>query len=356
MLFTLPPTTLYARDNHGKIREWTITNKRDHITISHGLQGGAHQETVENIPVGKANRTVQEQIESRINSRITKQLQKGYKRTIDEAKESRTNALGLYRPMKAQLLKNNLKLDISHGYIQIKYNGHRCLITKQNNKMIAYSSNGKIIESIGHILKSIVIPEGMTIDGELYAHGHTLQEIGSWIKRKQANSYRLEFHAYDLISNEIFSKRLYNLQEVNLGEAAHVVPTWNKQEIISIQKKMDEVREDGYEGLIVRIDTAGYEDGKRSKSVLKIKKWMDDEFLVLNVHLSDKGRPVLTCRTKWNTLFDVTPPGTFEEKQHVYDNITSYIGTTVRCEFESYTKDNIPFQPIAIMWRNKDEE
>lgn len=356
MLFEIPETALYMKDAKGIVREWKIQQNGGDIVIHHGVVNGQQQQVRETVKQGKAARTLQQQIESRINSRINKQELKGYKRTLEEALAGRTNALGLYRPMLAQSYQKVKNVSIENSWVQMKYDGCRMLVTKQNGKLLAYSRNGKIMENIDHILNGINIPEGTTLDGECYAHGHSLQEVVSWIKRKQANTYRLEYHIYDLVSSEIFANRLEILRSYQYGQMAHLVPTQHISEIDSIQKQFSKAKETGYEGLILRTDVAGYEDGKRSKSLLKIKQFLDDEFTVIEIEKSDKNRTVVTCLARNGKTFKVSPPGTLPERLKVYDNYEFYIGKTLRIEYSVLTADGIPFHGVATEWRDKGME
>lgn len=367
MLFNefIQPTILYQQDAKGAIREWTISNDNVDIVITYGTLHGAMQEIRETITRGKASRNIIAQIQSRMESRINKQLLKGYKYSIEEAQAGRSNALGFIQPMLALPIQKVKDVDLSNAWVQMKYDGNRCLITKQGSTLIAYTKNGKIIDTIGHILSSIDIPDGTTLDGELYCHGYALQKVVSWVKRKQANTYRLKYHIYDIVSSQPFEERLDMLRALQIGQMAEIVPTWHISEIDSIQNQFIMARDEGYEGLIVRTNeyrsnrklrTAGYEDGKRSKSLLKVKQFLDDEFKVTNIERSEKGRTVCWCLAKNGKPFKVSPPGTFEERQRVYDEAEKYVFKTLRVEYSILTADGIPFHGVATEWRNKEAE
>lgn len=359
MLFEIGKTFLYQMDAKGAIRIWMIWQEESEIVIQHGLMHGALQTIREPIYKGKAARSLQQQIESRINSRIHKQELKGYKRTEEEAREGKSNILGLEKPMLAMPIKKVRGVDIKQSWVQTKYDGNRCLIKRQNGKLIAYSRYGKVIHTIDHILRGIDIPEGTTLDGELYHHGTPLNTIRSWVSKKQANTYLLRYHAYDIMTNAMFHDRFVALQDFSLGNMVQIAPTKHFSEIDSIQNQLDEVREDGYEGVILRLDIAGYEDGKRSKSLIKVKAWLDAEFKVVEVTKADKsGYTVLTCVTDTGHRFGVTPPGTHKERLEVYENWEKYYGKYLTCEFANWTSTNkpVPFQPVGIAWRFYDDE
>lgn len=346
---------LYKLDNKKQIRIWTIDPTDYGLRIEHGVLGGAMQEKYEQIGNGKAGRSLDDQIKSRINSRVVNQLAKGYKYSIEEANKGATNQLGLGRPMLAQPIKTIKKIDWTEAYVQFKYDGHRCLITKKNGMLIAYSRNGKIIESIDHILENLKVPEGYTLDGELYCHGETLQTIASWVKRKQADSAKLKYHVYDAMIDIPYAERytyLHSIQADNLI----IVPTTPVFDLPTVMSMFPLAIDQGYEGLILRQGSTGYEESKRSKSLIKIKQFLDDEFYVTDITQSADGWGVLQCITDKGKEFSVSAPGTMEMKRQVLDDKLMYINKFIKIEYANLTPDGIPFHPVAISWRNKNDE
>jgi DNA ligase 1 len=348
---------MFIKDNKGATREWSISQDDQDIVIRYGQLGGSIQEKREYIPHGKVNRTVQEQIDLQINSRVSRQRDRGYVDTIEEAKKGATNSLGLAKPMLAQKL-DRVNVDLSRVFLQSKLDGNRCLITKQNGKVIPYSRNGKIIAAdLSHITSGLKLEEGQTIDGELYKHGESLQTIVSWIKRDQENTKKLKFHAYDLIEDKDYLTRMYNMIDI-IGDHSSVtpVPTIEASGIEQINKHHRNWLNMGYEGTIIRLPDHGYEAGKRSKSLLKLKTFLDDEFQIVDIHESKDGWGILECEIGNGKTFRVTAPGTMEDKMEVFDNAEFYIGEMVKVEYSQLTRDGIPFHPVAIMFRNPKEE
>ena len=341
--------TLYMMDNNGSIRVWQIFPTDTGLEIRHGIEGGAFQTKVETIPRGKVNRTLEEQISLQIQSRINKQIDKGYSFSREEALKRPTNSLGLVKPMLAHKYRD-VQVDFKRGvYVQRKYDGNRCIIHNRDGEIVAYSRNGKLITSISHILSTIEMPVGHSIDGELYAHGRTLQEIVSFVKREQAESQSLKFHAYDYVSNESFAERKDRLSFVKGN--IELVPTYfvtREDEMLDYHQQF---RDEGYEGTMIRLQGAGYEDGKRSKQLLKVKELQDDEFLVIDVSPSKDNFGILHCVMPSGKYFKVTAPGTHFDKQFVLTNKEDYIGKKVTVEYAYLTEDGIPFHPVAKVWR-----
>jgi DNA ligase 1 len=346
-------TKLYIKDNKGSMREWSIGQDEQDIVIRFGQVGGAIQEKREHVPYGKVNRTIEEQIELQISSRISRQRDKGYVDSIEEAKKGPTNQLGLRKPMLAQRL-DRVIVNLNDVLIQKKYDGNRCCITRQNGMIVPYSRNGKIIAAdLSHITRHLKLDEGQTIDGELYCHGEKLQTIVSWIKRDQPDTKRLKFHAYDLMDDRHYDARMYDLIDI-LGTQTNseFVPTVRASGMEQIMRYHRNAIADGYEGTIIRLPGFGYEAGKRSRSLLKLKTFLDSEFEVVDIHESKDGWAILECEIPDGGTFRVTAPGTMEDKIEVFYNAEFYIGETVHVEFAYYTKDGKPFHPVATAFRN----
>jgi ATP-dependent DNA ligase len=352
MLYEIEKQELFYLGADGKMRHWTISVSGYQLVIMHGHLNGAMQTQYETISVGKAGRSQHQQIISRMRSRVNAQKLKGYKDTIEEAALGPSNVLSLKKPMLAQVWQKVKGIDTTNALVQHKYDGNRCLVTKQNGELKAYTRNGKYIETIDHILAGMQLDEGQTIDGELYCHGATLQEIVSWIKRKQPNTQKLRYHVYDMISDDVFMERYYALKELELGDYTSIVPTWTFESIASLPARLAQARDDGYEGLIVRLDGYGYEDAKRSKSLLKVKQFFDCEVEVYDVYRSAKGMPMLKCIMPTGEHFDIVAPGAHQEKEAVLNNPLYYIHKPLTIEYSAITKDGMPFHPIARRWRD----
>lgn len=355
---------LYKVDNNGKVRVWAIDHHMAQIQIEHGLLKGAKQIETEMVAVNQSGRTLAEQIQSRIESRVNKQLDKGYKYSIEEAKASLgQNAAGLLRPMLAQKFRDVKNLDYSNMWIQSKFNGHRCLITMTENGPVAYSRNGKFIETIPHILAKLQhLALGTTLDGELYVHGIPLQILGSWIRKRQSESSRLRFVCYDVIQPFAYAKRfdfigqhLFGLEGIDVAPSELYVPGR------SINDMMHARIADGYEGLILRHGNTGYEVGKRSQSLVKVKQCLDAEFCIVGVRQSSDGWAIFECYKipgqYHNALvcdsFRVSAPGTMTDKQLAWANRSNLIGKMLTVEFFEWTNDKKPFHPVAIGVRDE---
>lgn len=356
-------TTLYKKDHKGKMRFWAVRALDDGLWFTYGCMGGEILQNDEPIPFGLAGRSQAEQIQLRMESRINSKLDSGYCMSIEEASKGlNTNLLGYAKPMLAKRFDQIKEIDWNGMHVQYKLNGHRCMITNDGGELIAYSRNGKVIETIDSILAGINIPEGVVLDGELYQHGISLQTISSMvrnIKRKdEIDKSGLVFVCYDLVSEVNYSKRRELIKSFELGKKAMLL---NSDRIftdqpLQIKPLLREAKEMGYEGLMLRTDNYGYEIGKRSKGLIKVKTCFDDEFMVFNITKSRDGWGILHMHDKNGNEFRATAPGTHEEKIYVANNPNKFIEKKVNLEYYEVTDKGVPFHPVATMWRNKEDE
>jgi ATP-dependent DNA ligase len=237
-----------------------------------------------------------------------------------------------------------------NSYVQRKYDGNRCIIGNVGDRIVAYSRNGKEIEGITHITDNIRLEEDQFVDGELYCHGESLQTIVSWIKRKQPGTVKLEYVMYDVISPLPFHERLQIVNSIR-GKHCYSADTHKVSNEQKVMEYFETFRKEGYEGAILRVGENGYEDGKRSSSLLKIKAWVDSEFRVTDIQASKDGWAILVCQTYSGKLFTVSCHGTIEYKTTVLEQKELFIGSYVTVEYAYLTAEGIPFHPVAKNWR-----
>ena len=361
----LNKTILYAKDNSGQIREWSIRSEGKYIYMESGIVGCVSVGSEELVQFGLGGRTLEEQIEMRMNSRINKKLDSGYVYSYEDAKNNvRTNSLGFLKAMKCSRFdeqEKNIKYDMA--WVQPKLDGHHCSIINDNGTKIAYSNNGKIIDSIDHILDGFDLPVGCAVEGELYNHGTPLQTISSWVRKKQENSLKLKYFCYDTVSDECYSERYKTLESMEFGASAELLETACIIGRFNVKPILAAYIARGFEGAVIRLAGHPYEAGKRSKGMIKVKPMhfdgafmIDDEFLVVDIIPSKDGWAILICETEKGVQFRVSCFGTMEYKKEVYLTKNDFIGRHVSVEYSAWTNDKKPFHPVARRWREKFDE
>ncbi len=347
------------RQHQGSIGTWRAWSEGNTLYVAHStVLGGSEVVHREVVQTNQSGRTIDEQVKLRINSRVSRMRDKGYQDTIELAQTNRGNQLGLDRPMLAHPIQRVKNVDFRGAVLQKKLDGHRCLITRSGGELIAYSRLGKRIDAIRHVLRAVDsrIGEGTTIDGELYAHGVPLQTIGSWIKREQPATSDLYFVAYDLISDQRYVERHAELSEILRGTDTQargqvvVLPYREYQDADVTGQYLREVRADGFEGLMLRLDRRRYEAGTRSNALIKLKEFLDAEFEVIGFERSKQGWAVCRCLAPNGAVFGVSAPGDLGEKLHVWENQADYLHRKLTVQFPYWTLDGIPFQPTALRW------
>lgn len=301
--------------------------------------------------VGRANETTAlEQAHLEMVSRAKKQRDKGYVDSVAEAEEFVSVA-----PVLATVLEK-VKLseeDFYHAYLQPKLNGHRCLYREGQ----LWSRGGKLIE-LPHILEAIHA-QGLSeseLDGELYIHGMPLQEIGSLIKRPREESEQVEYHIYDRPAPTAFTPRYRTMKSVNYPLS--LVPTCKVNTMEQAQDLAGAFVKAGYEGAMLRIGTQGYEYGKRSRNLLKLKVYQDVEALVVGHEpAKPNGKLASVCWICQNPFgegtFKVLAQGTWEEVDHQAVNADHYVGRTLTVKYFELSTARMPQQPIALQWKEE---
>lgn len=343
---------VYKKDSKGKVRFYEVTSYKNTLELTWGIVGG--EPIMRDILVEpKAGRTLREQINLEMNSLIKKKKDSGYRDTIEEAeKHYGENALELPKPMLAKPLKDVSSIDWSQAYLQFKYDGHRCIIGKTDQGMIAYSRNGQVITSIPHILEQVdsVLDVGEFLDGELYNHSLSLQQISSQVRKKSIISDDIYFMCFDAITDDPFRKRFFNAQvrcerilhSSNLVKFAHTTQVTSEESIAT--RSVMTAKKLGYEGLIIRQNSLGYQSGKRPNQLVKIKTMLDGWFEIVNTSASKDNWAIFTL-THNGKEFNVSAPGDIKEKRKYLQR--NVIGKKARVEYANLTAYGIPFHPIC---------
>jgi ATP-dependent DNA ligase len=114
---------------------------------------------------------------------------------------------------------------------------------------------------------------------------------------------------------------------------------------------------EGYEGVMFRSLNGLYAPGKRSRDLLKYKRWYDNEFLIVSIIDSrdNPGQAVFVCKNDLNSeTFKVVPEGSREQKAAYFDNRVQYIGKklTVRYFDRTPKPKEVPFHAVGMVIRD----
>lgn len=312
--------------------------------------------------VGRSNETTPfEQGRLELQSRAKKQIDKGYVHTEKEAWVPSTNSLGLEKPMLAtpfDKVKDDT-IDWDVAFCQPKLDGHRALYKDG----VLYSRQGKVLE-IPHIEEALKKHglEEFHLDGELYIHGKSLQELSSLIKRHQEESLQLEYHIYDAVSPDSFYDRIMRVGDrIVRANHAHIkmVQTFPVMTIEMLTAYHEKFRNAGYEGTMLRFGEQGYQSDKRSRNLLKLKEFHDAEWTIINV---EEGKPYIRGEQTFHVpvwvldagngkTFTATAQGDMYEKEELWITREQHIGKQLTVRYHYLSADGIPQLPVAIRFR-----
>jgi len=173
--------------------------------------------------------------------------------------------------------------------VQPKYDGVRCRAISvaglNSNTCLLLSSEENVIYSVPHLNKIIssinIKPE---LDGELYCHGMSFEEILSITSRTvnlHPDHEKINFHCFDTITKESQMKRILTIEHLkNFDPYIEIAPFWICYTLDDVKRTYDKVISLGYEGIIIRHKMAPYEY-KRSLYVMKFKPKKFDTYQII---------------------------------------------------------------------------
>jgi len=372
---------LYSRDSINKIRLVTFTsfNLPDGtylIERSSGILNGKMTKQPDiKILKGLASRTIEEQVELKMNSLVNSKADKGYveikvDNQFDENKidqilpKVKTDASGNRKPMLAKDPKAGDKpkesefFDLKLWYISPKLDGLRCKGVLVDDEIQFYSRSGKRFKGVvDSISKDPILIETMKkfkceVDGELYSHGTHLNTISGDCRKEEYDPERhdyIKYYIFDLPHDTRTAKdrfEILNTLETD-NPRIKVVKHIPINKYSDILKKHDEYVEQGYEGAMVQELFGLYEFNKRSSTIWKIKLFQDSEFKIISYKLGLRGSEDMcfVMLMEDGRTFEAKPIGPRELKENYvedFENIKGKMGTVKYFGFTSYGIPNIP--------------
>jgi DNA ligase-1 len=357
--------TIYKKTKTGATQEWTIEVSDNRYRTHSGQCGGAITTNAWTVVygknVGKANGTTDEQqAMAEAVAKRTKKLESGYFEDVNNINEQQ-----YFEPMLAakwEDYKDKIQYPI---YSQAKLDGIRCILTKNG----MFSRNGKPIISAPHIIDSVkplfeTNPD-LIFDGELYADkfANDFNTIVSLVKKTKPtdadlaeSKKQIEYHIYDLpSSNKNFLHRAYDLgilfeTRLEMSKYCRLVDTRKAENEEMVMEQYGLLVDAGYEGQILRVD-AKYEN-KRSKSLLKHKSFIDEEFQILDIVEGEGNRSgtagYMVFNTREGKRFKSNVKGTWDETAEMLKNKNQLIGKQATIKYFNLTPDGIPRFPYVI--------
>ena len=357
--------TLYTLDSLGNTRIWHIEQNNDKYRVIAGLKDGEKVTSEWTVAhgknIGKSNETSNiEQAGAEIEARYKKQLKTGYHTDINKI-----NEIQYIEPMLAKVY-NDYKDDIDFSKenwgLSIKYNGNRCIITKDG----AFTRSGEKYLSIPHIIEDLkwffAQNPGAVLDGELFNYElrQKLNEISKLIRKTKHITQEdldksrelVKYHVYDgygfngLTENDKYINRK-NWIDKNIlpkTKCCQEVQTYLIKNNKQLDEKYQSFLDDNQEGGILRNLGSKYEH-KRSKNLLKVKPEDCADGVILDI-MEGEGNWAGTgkiIKLSWNSkIFNATLKGTQEEGREFLKNKNKWIGLTVEFLYNGLTGLDTP--------------
>ena len=253
-----------------------------------------------------------------------------------------------------------------------KLDGVRCIIRKEGNKVTAYSRQGKefttlqkVLDDVLYIGDEISYHDDFVLDGEICLMDENgnedFQGIMKQIKRKDHTIENPRYIIFDCMSIEEFdskegyislSERLERLPEEDAIFGDTKTLSVLEQVSISNEQELSDMITDadvnGFEGVMLR-KNVGYE-GKRSKNLLKCKKFFDAEYKVESVDFENhriirEGKevvvPMLAQAYITHKGYEVAIGSGWNQEQRIkyHDNPDLLIGKTITVQYFEETKN-----------------
>ena len=254
--------------------------------------------------------------------------------------------------------------------VQPKYDGVRCRAVPsslQAGDYLLLSSEENVIFSVPHILEELKrLRLNAELDGELYCHGKTFEEIVSITSRTvnlHPNLLDIKLVVFDIVNREPQMKRTLIIENLKrLSPFIQVAPFWLCESLEEIIKVYNNLIKDGYEGIIVRHFEAPYET-KRSTWVMKFKPKKEDIYKIVTAveEVSIEGNlkntlGALVCESGDGNLFNVGTGFTDEQRQQMWEIRGILPGMYAKVKYQHITSGReVPRFPVFVEITQKEE-
>jgi len=251
--------------------------------------------------------------------------------------------------------------------VQPKFDGERCRAVRVGGAYLLLSSEENVIVSVPHINEAAdKLLTSHELDGELYVHGWSFEEIHSVVSRTKnlhPDYQAINFHVFDVVVGGPQYVRSKVVPELNLKPPLFSVPTVPCWTLDDIMKTYDQLIEQGYEGIVVRhIDNEYIR--RRSPLVMKFKPKKDNFYEIIDYkeEIDKEGHPkgrlgALVCRGSDETIFSVGSGLTDEDRETIWSTREELAGKLCHVQYQHLTPGKgVPRFPVFISVVNKPTE
>ena len=335
----------------------------------------------------KQKRNWKEQYTLQFNSEVKKFLDKGYvevpKHPNEYSEEELseifgevvTNQAGVIKPMlaKQESKLTNRKILDKEWLCSRKIDGVRALFYWDGEQVRTASRGGENYDpSTSHLRENEKLTEffkenpSIILDGELYRHGKTLQQI-SGAARMEKNAYDCDwlqywiYDIYDTVKPELSAQdrikfiedKLFGLVyddelgEEDFSECLILVSHDKVSGEDNIWALHDQYIEEGFEGCVIRNPDKPYKPNGRTNDMIKFKNYKSEDFKVIGYELGRRGSEdmVFVCELEDGRTFEAMPVGDRATKEEYVANFESkYKDHLAECTYFNYSDEGKPTQ------------
>jgi DNA ligase 1 len=225
--------------------------------------------------------------------------------------------------------------NINNWYMSEKLDGIRAYWDGEN----MYTKNGNKIYAPNWFVKNFPKFE---LDGELWTKRDDFENIQNIVLDNIPSSKwnEITYNIFE-VPNEKgnFSKRLEKLSnylKIHKNEYLKIIPQIKCKNKSHLNSYLQELLDKKAEGIIIKNPDLEYFIG-RSENILKVKKFYDDEGIVIGINYKDKKFKSLIIKQKNGVIFNLG--GGFSNKQRLNP---PKIGDTITFKYYGLTKNNKP--------------
>ena len=397
---------LITRDAKGKIRVVEMSASWDENLHSFGiyrttyqLNGKRTEQPNIYVEKGKAARTLKEQLDLEYKSNMKKYLDKGYKlleKPIDNYSEEQlqeiigdvvTDSSGFAKHMlakQADKVKDSSIEKVKCWAVSRKIDGVRCSFYWKDGEVKSASRGGGDYDPSTYqlrehpaLIKLLSENPGWVLDGELYKHGKSLQQISgaARMEKTAAGCDWLEYYVYDIMVPELPFENRFGMLKILQGflgqDEFNPEKEWTAEDLrvqviphvwVEGDDKKDQIMElhnqyvaEGWEGCVARDISKAYKYGGRGQEMVKFKMYQDAEFEITGI--SEGLRPedmCFTLKTEDGIEFKAKPMGSRELKEQYREDLPNLIGKMATVKFFYLSDEGTPLQPVLKAIRDYD--
>lgn len=254
-------------------------------------------------------------------------------------------------------------------FIEPKLDGLRMVVVGG----VAYTRNGKVIESVQHILDQLssVLPlADYVLDGEVMGGGG-FDEASGKVRKKSVQARDAVYHVFDMIKatewtnkqTAAFGIRRRALEatlEPHAVPNVRVVRNYRLRDIFEISNFMSSFTKQGFEGAMLKDGAAPYQF-KRSKHLLKVKDWMSEDGEIVDV-IEGRGKykgKLGAIVVRHQSLVDTDQTTTTEvgsgfddaERTILWNGREDILGQWVEVKYQNSTPDGRMRFPVFLGFR-----